>query len=71
MAAKPLELQRLEASLDMGPFMQYAHDVLSRPLTCSSESEDDESLPPPDELQDSTDKLIHGVLATKSGEYLC
>lgn len=43
MAAKPLEIQRLGANLDMGPFMQHAHDVLSRPLTSSSSSEDEDS----------------------------
>lgn len=39
--AKPLRLQRLEASLDMGAFMQHAHDVLSRPLTSTSEDDSD------------------------------
>lgn len=40
--AVPLELQRLEASLDMGPFMQHAHEILSHPLT-SSEAEDSDT----------------------------
>lgn len=37
--AKPLHLQQLENALDMRPFMRYARDILSRPL---SESEDND-----------------------------
>ncbi|XP_059621349.1 chromatin-remodeling ATPase INO80 [Phlebotomus argentipes] len=43
--AKPLHLQRLEAALDMGPFMAYAQDFLSRPLTSSDESEVEGEVP--------------------------
>ncbi|GAB0098739.1 Chromatin-remodeling ATPase INO80 [Sergentomyia squamirostris] len=39
--AKPLHIQRLEAALDMGPFLAYAQDFLSQPLTSSDESEVD------------------------------
>ncbi|XP_055921969.1 chromatin-remodeling ATPase INO80 [Eupeodes corollae] len=40
--AKPLHLQRLEASLDMGPFMAFAHKMLSQPLASSDSDTDDE-----------------------------
>lgn len=64
MAAKPLPLHRLEASLDMGSFMQHAHDVLSRPLT--SDSSDSDDCP---SLSEPLDKLTNGVVTSKSGEY--
>lgn len=40
-AAQPLHIQRLEASLDMGPFMNYAQNLLLRPLTSSEDSDSD------------------------------
>ncbi|XP_058985395.1 chromatin-remodeling ATPase INO80-like, partial [Musca domestica] len=41
--AEPLHKQRLEAALDMRPFMQQAREILSRPLTSPEESEADDS----------------------------
>ncbi|XP_059218024.1 LOW QUALITY PROTEIN: chromatin-remodeling ATPase INO80 [Stomoxys calcitrans] len=41
--AEPLHIQRLEAALDMRPFMQHARDVMSRPLTSPEETEVDDS----------------------------
>uniref|UniRef100_A0A1I8N1Y1 Chromatin-remodeling ATPase INO80 n=1 Tax=Musca domestica TaxID=7370 RepID=A0A1I8N1Y1_MUSDO len=41
--AEPLHIQRLEAALDMRPFMQQAREILSRPLTSPEESEADDS----------------------------
>ena len=38
--AKPLHIQRIEALLDMGPFMQYAQTELAQPLTSSEDEED-------------------------------
>lgn len=62
--ANPLHIQRLETSLDMGPFMTYAHKVLSHPLTSTedSDSEDESS-----ELPGPGDKYIHGALTSKKG----
>lgn len=40
--AQPLHIQRLEASLDMGPFMNYAQNMLLRPLTSSEDSDSDD-----------------------------
>ncbi|XP_075145715.1 chromatin-remodeling ATPase INO80 [Haematobia irritans] len=42
--AEPLPIQRLEAALDMRPFMQHAREVLSKPLTSPEETEADDSL---------------------------
>lgn len=36
--AEPLHLQRLEAALDMGPFMSYARHQLSQPLSSDEDS---------------------------------
>lgn len=41
--AQPLHIQRLEAALDMRPFMQQAREVLSRPLTSPEETEVEDS----------------------------
>lgn len=41
--AQPLHLQRLEAALDMRPFMNYAREVMSKPLTSPEDTEVDES----------------------------
>lgn len=59
--AKPLYLQRLEACLDMGPFMAYAHKILSQPLN-SSESESEEEDKPSNETRTNGKqyKNIHG-----------
>lgn len=37
-----MEADSLKMSLDMGPFMHYAQDILSRPLTSSSSEDEDE-----------------------------
>jgi hypothetical protein len=49
----------------MKPFMEYAHQMLSKPLYSSDESDLDDLEP-----ISSTDKLINGVVVTKSGESL-
>uniref|UniRef100_A0A1B0DNK0 Chromatin-remodeling ATPase INO80 n=1 Tax=Phlebotomus papatasi TaxID=29031 RepID=A0A1B0DNK0_PHLPP len=43
--AKPLHIQRLEAALDMGPFMAYAQDFLSQPLSSSDDSDIEGEVP--------------------------
>lgn len=39
--AKSLEYQRIESSLDLGLFMDFAHKTLSQPLTSSDSEESD------------------------------
>lgn len=64
--AKPLGIQRLEASLDLHPFLAYAQDILSRPLSSSEDSDiDDDS-----EVLAPGDKILHGILTSKFGELL-
>lgn len=62
--AKPLNIQRLEASLDLHPFLTYAQDILSRPLSSSEDSDievDSEVFAP-------GDKILNGILTSKCGE---
>ncbi|CAD7093608.1 unnamed protein product [Hermetia illucens] len=59
--AKPLHLQRLESSLDMRPFMNYAQSVLSQRLT-SSESSDSDS---DNETVNPGDKYYNGIKTSK------
>ncbi|XP_053689861.1 chromatin-remodeling ATPase INO80 [Sabethes cyaneus] len=69
--AKPLHIQRIEAALDMRPFLAYAEKVLSEPLT-SSDDEDDEDTTDDDSDSDSSSgnirnyrKLAFGVKVSK------
>lgn len=70
--AEPLHIQRLEAALDMRPFMQQAREILSRPLTSPEESEADDS--PGEESYDDESamggsrKKKSKKLGTKQGE---
>lgn len=67
--AQPLHIQRLEASLDMGPFMAYAQNLLLRPLTSSEDSDSDLNA----EILSPDDKLMNGVVVSKRGtcELIC
>lgn len=62
--AKPLHLQRLEASLNIEPFMAYAQDILSHPLTSSEDSDSDVNTDclAPDE------KALNGIVTSKCGK---
>ncbi|XP_055594739.1 chromatin-remodeling ATPase INO80 [Uranotaenia lowii] len=69
--AKPLHIQRLEAALDMRPFMAYAREMLSKPLT-SSEDEDDDIDSDDDSCSDNSNgnfrnyrRLAYGVKVSK------
>jgi hypothetical protein len=53
-------MQRLEAALNMKPFMEYAQVMLSKPLYSSDESEFEEAI-------SSTDKVINGVVLSRTG----
>lgn len=63
--AQPLHIQRLEASLDMGPFMSYAQTLLLRPLTSSEDSDSDLNV----DMLSPDDKLMNGVVVTKRGTF--
>lgn len=72
--AEPLHIQRLEAALDMKPFMSYARDVLSRPLSSPDDTEAEDSQ---GEETDDVEKLPGEVkkrkskkLGTKQGELM-
>lgn len=61
---QPLHIQRLEASLDMGPFMSYAQNMLLRPLTSSDDSDSDINA----ELLSPGEKIVNGIVASKAGK---
>lgn len=42
--AKPLHIQRLEKALDLGPFMKYAENTLSKNDDIQSESDDESGI---------------------------
>lgn len=62
--AKPLNIQRLEASLDIKPFISYAEDILSRPLSSSEDSDSDINT----ELLAPGDKILNGIVTSKCGK---
>lgn len=62
--APPLNLQRLEASLDIRPFLSYAQDILSRPLSSSEDSDDEVNA----ELMSPGDKILNGIVTSKCGK---
>ncbi|XP_055384468.1 chromatin-remodeling ATPase INO80 [Condylostylus longicornis] len=59
--ANPLHIQRLEASLNMGSFMAYAHHVLSRPIVSDSDSNDSEN----GKEMHQGDKMVGGFKLSK------
>lgn len=63
--AQPLHLQRLEASLNIEPFMAYAQDILSHSLTSSEDSDSDMNTDclAPDE------KVSNGIATSKCGKH--
>lgn len=63
--AEPLHIQRLEACLDLGPFMKYAQEILSRPLT----SDDSDSDVNP-EILGPGDRVMNGVISSRSGKLI-
>lgn len=58
-AAQPLHIQRLEASLDMGPFINYAQNVMLRPLTSSDDSDSEDG---------NIDLGVNGYSTSQSGK---
>lgn len=61
--AEPLHIQRLEACLDLGPFMKYAQEILSRPLTSSDDSDSDVN----PEMLGAGDRVMNGVVSSQLG----
>lgn len=63
--AKPLYIQRLEASLNIEPFMTYAQEMLAQPLTSSEDSDSDvnTNILAPDE------KITNGIVTSKCGKF--
>lgn len=62
--AKPLNIQRLEASLDLQPFLTYAQELISRPLSSSEDSDiEDDS-----EVISPGDKILNGIYTSKCGK---
>lgn len=55
--AKPLNIQRLEKYLDMKPFMTFAQNTLSQPLTDSDTSSD----------STIAQRHFHGVQTSREG----
>lgn len=71
--AKPLHIQRLEAALDMRPFMLYAKKMLSKSLTSSEDEDDDDSSDDSDSDSSSGNirnyrKLAYGLKVSKQGK---
>lgn len=60
--AKPLHIQRLEQSLEMGPFMQFSQHALSQPLTNFFDSSNSEN------SEGEADKSFLGFGTTKEGK---
>lgn len=63
--AKPLDLQRLESSLNIEPFMNYAQEILSQPLSSSEDSDSELNA----DIYGSNAKLMNGDVTTESGNY--
>lgn len=63
--AKPLHLQRLEASLNIEPFMAYAQEILSHPLTSSEDSDSDVNT----DCLALDEKVSNGIVTSKCGKH--
>lgn len=63
--AKSLDVQRLESSLNMEPYLSYAQEILSQPLSSSEDTDSDI-----DSDMYATDfRYINGNAAMKCGKY--
>lgn len=65
--AKPLHIQRLEAALDVGPFMQYAQNIISQPLSSSDNSDSDDN----EEHLEGGYRISNGIVSSKRGYCFC
>lgn len=64
--AKPLYIQRLEASLNVEPFMSVAQELLSHPLSSSDDSDSDANA----DILAPGEKLLNGIITSKCGKWL-
>lgn len=62
--AKPLYIQRLEASLNIDPFISYAQEILSHPLSSSEDSDSDVNT----DILAQDEKILNGIITTKCGK---
>lgn len=67
--AKPVHLQRLEAALDVRPFVNQVERILNSEV--GSESAEDSDCKVTGNEISKGDKIIHGVVTTKQGIILC
>ncbi|KAI8045964.1 hypothetical protein M5D96_002155 [Drosophila gunungcola] len=63
--AEPLHIQRLEAALNMRPFMDMAKRALRKPLSSNEESDEEQAVKRDQEALDSDDSSTVGVVRTK------
>lgn len=64
-AAKPVHIQRLEAALDVRPFVAQVEKILN--LDEDSESDDDSDAKSVNNEMSKGDRIVHGVVTTKQG----
>lgn len=63
--AKPLDLQRLESSLNIEPFTAYAQEILSQPLSSSEDSDSDIN----GDIFGPDTKIMNSDMTTKCGNF--
>lgn len=63
--AEPLHIQRLEAALNMRPFMNMAKRSLRKPLSSDEETDDEHVVKREQDVQDSDDSSTVGVVRMK------
>lgn len=63
--AKPIYIQRLEASLNIEPFMTYAQEMLAQPLTSSEDSDSDVNT----DILAPDEKIMNGIVTSKCGNF--
>lgn len=64
--AKPLHLQRLEAALDIRPYMNYMDKIFKNESSSENHDSSNGSEISDEELSQGN-KIIHGVVTTKEG----
>lgn len=65
--ARPLHIQRLEAALDVRPFVSHVEKILNS--AGDSGSEDDSDAKSTGNEMSKGDRILHGVVTTKQGKH--